>query len=75
MYDLLRALPAMYGKAARWKGMTPMEIAESTKDEDLERLAMKTLKRHFAALGTFFTHLIKRGQYEGANPAHGSTSQ
>jgi len=71
MYDLLRALPAMYGKAARWKSMTPMEIAESTKDEDLERLAMKTLKRHFAALGTFFTHLIKRGQYEGANPAHG----
>jgi integrase len=71
MYDLLRALPAMYGKAARWKGMTPMAIADATKGEDIERLAMKTIKRHFAALGGLFGYFIKRGQYEGANPAYG----
>lgn len=71
MYDLLRALPAMYGKAARWKGMTPMAIVESTQGEDMARLTMKTMKRHFAALGTLFSYLIKRGEYDGANPAHG----
>lgn len=71
MYDLLRALPAMYGKAACWKGMTPMAIVESTQGEDFARLTMTTMKRHFAALGTLFSYLIKRGEYEGANPAHG----
>jgi len=73
MYDLLRGLPAMYAKSPRWKGMTPMQVAETTKSENLPRLTMKTMQRHFAALGSLFRYLIERGQYEGANPAHGFT--
>jgi integrase len=32
---------------------------------------MKTIKRHFSALGRLFTYLKRRGEYEGENPAHG----
>jgi hypothetical protein len=48
--DLLRSLPADYGKAKRWKGVPLAEIATKAKSEE-SRLAVKTLKRHFAALG------------------------
>jgi hypothetical protein len=68
--DLLRALPADYGKAKRWKGLPLVEVAKSS-GEGEPRLAVKTLKRHFAALGSLFKYLIERGEYEGANPAHG----
>jgi integrase len=68
--DLLRALPDDYGKAKRWRGLALREIAEISKGSE-SRLAVKTLKRHFAALGSLFKHLIERGEYEGANPAHG----
>ena len=68
--DLFRSLPADYAKAKRWKGLTLAELAAKAKPEE-PRLAVKTLKRHFAALGTLFKHLIERGAYEGANPAHG----
>jgi integrase len=72
MFDLLRGLPAMYAKDRRWKNMTPVQVAEVTKgDASIPRLAMKTIKRHFAALGSLFTYFIERGQYEGNNPAHG----
>jgi site-specific recombinase XerD len=70
-YDLLRALPALYSKRREWHGLPLKEIAERTKDMDVERLTMKTIKRHFAGLGKLFTYLKKRGEYEGENPAHG----
>ncbi|HEV2679348.1 MAG TPA: site-specific integrase [Rhodanobacter sp.] len=68
--DLFRGLPADYAKAKRWKGLPLAELVAKTKPEE-PRLAVKTLKRHFAALGSLFKHLIERGEYEGANPAHG----
>jgi len=68
--DLFRSLPADYAKAKRWEGLSLAEVAAKAKSEE-SRLAVKTLKRHFAALGSLFKHLIERGEYEGANPAHG----
>lgn len=68
--DVFRSLPSDYAKAKRWKGLSLAEIAAKTKPEE-PRLAVKTLKRHFAALGSLFKHLIERGEFEGANPAHG----
>lgn len=71
-YDMLTALPSLWSKAREWRDMTPMEIVEQTaEDDEVPRLAMKTVKRHFSALGRLFTYLIKRGLYEGENPAHG----
>jgi integrase len=32
---------------------------------------MTTVKRHFSALGVFFAHLKRRGEYAGENPAYG----
>jgi integrase len=70
-YELLRKLPAMYGKAAQWKGMTPAQIVAATcEDESIERLTMKTMKRHFSALGGLFDHARERGVYASGNPAH-----
>lgn len=70
LLSLLRALPASYSKDTRWKRLTLSEIAERAIDDE-PRLAVKTQKRHFAALGGLFKYLIEQGEYEGANPAHG----
>jgi integrase len=70
-YDLLRGLPALWAKDASWKGLSPQEIVESTKDAVVERMAMKTVKRHFSAMGRLFAYLKRRGEYEGDNPAYG----
>jgi len=70
-YDLLRALPKLYSKSAAWRGLPLAEIAARTKEENHEHLAMKTIKRHFAALGRLFAHLKERGEYLGENPAYG----
>ena len=70
-YDLLRALPKLYSKTAAWRGLSHAKIAARTRDEDHERLAMKTIKRHFSALGRLFGYLRQRGEYPGENPAYG----
>ena len=70
-YDLLRGLPRLYSKSAEWKSLPLAEIAERTKDQECERLSMTTIKRHFSALGRLFTHLKRRGEFSGENPAHG----
>ena len=70
-YDLLRDLPALYSKKREWAGCSLAEIVERTKSADHPRLAMKTIKRHFSALGRLFTYLKRRGEYAGENPAHG----
>jgi hypothetical protein len=70
-HDLLRALPRLYSKSAQWKGLSPVEIAKCTKEQDHERLAMKTVKRHFSALGRLFAYLKQRGECAGENPAYG----
>jgi site-specific recombinase XerD len=70
-YDLLRALPQLYSKSKEWAGLTLEQIAEQTKGQDIQRLTMTTVKRHFSALGVFFAFLKRRGEYVGENPAYG----
>jgi hypothetical protein len=70
-YDLLRALPSLYSKKKEWSGLSLAEIAERAKGTNDPRMTMKTVKRHFSALGRLFTYLKRRGEYEGENPAHG----
>ena len=70
-FDLLRALPKLYSKSAEWKGLSLAEIVARSRDQACERLMMKTVKRHFSALGRLFAYLKQRGEYLGENPAHG----
>jgi integrase len=70
-YDVLRGLPALYSKKPEWRDLSPAEIVERTEGSTIERLTMKTVKRHFSALGRLFTYFKKRGEFEGENPAHG----
>jgi integrase len=70
-FDVLRRLPSLYSKSSEWRGLTLAEIAEKTDGQALPRLAMKTIKRHFSALGGLFDHLRRRGDYVAENPAHG----
>jgi len=70
-YDLLRALPQLYSKSKEWADLTLEQITEQTKGQDIPRLTMTTVKRHFSALGVFFAHLKRRGEYAGENPAYG----
>ena len=70
-YDLLRALPRLYSKSAVWKGLSLAEIVTRSKDQACERLMMKTVKRHFSALGRLFAYLKQRGEYLDENPAYG----
>ncbi len=70
-YNTLRALPALYSKDKRWRGMTLAKIVEAAKDDPAPRLTMKTVARHFSAMGGFFTYAKRHGLIEGDNPAHG----
>ena len=70
-FEMLRKLPAMYGKDKQWRGLTLKEIIEASKEADVARLSMKTVKRHFSALGGLFSQAVRVGQYDAANPAHG----
>lgn len=70
-YDTLRALPALYSKDKRWRGLPLKEVVTASKDDDVPRLTMKTVKRHFSALGGFFTYAKRHGHVTGDNPAHG----
>ena len=36
-----------------------------------KRITMKTVKRHFSALGRLFAYLKRGGEITGENPAHG----
>lgn len=70
-YDMLRALPALYSKSKQWSGLRLAQIAEQARQSDDPKMTMKTVKRHFSALGRLFTWLRRRGEYIGENPAHG----
>lgn len=70
-FDMLRKLPNLWSKDKRWRGLPLRKVIEQSKDLTVDRLAMKTVKRHFSALGTLFRHHKKRGLYEGENPAYG----
>lgn len=72
-YDILKALPKHYGKAKAWRDLPLTEIVEQTKDAEIERLANKTVKRHFSALGRLYKYLQARSEYpkDAKNPAYG----
>jgi len=70
-YDLLRQLPNDYSKNKAWRGRPLPEIARASADQPLSRISMRTVKRHFAALGRLFTYAKRRGEYDDDNPAHG----
>lgn len=69
--DVLKALPALYSKAADWRSLSLTEIAEKSKGADVERLSPKTIQRHISTLGGLFSYMKQRDLYEAANPAHG----
>ena len=70
-YDLLKKLPSNYSRPTEWKDLPLPEIVALTDGQNIERLSMKTIQRHFAALGKFFQHVRGRGEYQSENPAHG----
>lgn len=55
-YDLLRALPKFYLKSREWAHLTLQQIAEQSKNQAVERVSMKTVKRHMFALGRLFAY-------------------
>lgn len=59
---LLEDLPADYGKAARYKGLTAKEIVEHSKNEKVQRLSSRTVQRHFAALASLWATAIDHGR-------------
>ena len=70
-YDLLRGLPSLYSKKKEWRELGLLEIVEKTSEQNITRLSMKTVSRHFSALGRLFDHFKRRGEYKEENPAHG----
>lgn len=71
LYEALRKLPSLYSKDARWRDLPIQDAIEASASENVPRLTMKTIKRHFSALGGLFTYAKRLGQYAGENPAHG----
>jgi hypothetical protein len=61
-YDTLRSLPALYSKDRRWRGRPLKEVVEASKEETVRRLVMKTVKRHFSALGGIFPLSTRAGR-------------
>lgn len=59
---LLEDLPADYGKAARYKGLTAKEIVDLTKEDNVQRLSSRTVQRHFAALASLWATAIEHGR-------------
>lgn len=70
-FDVLRGLPALYSKDRRWRDLTLQETVQASQGVDVDRLTMKTVARHFSALGRLFDYLKRRGQYTSENPAQG----
>lgn len=70
-FDMLRGLPALYSKKKEWRGLSVPAIVDATATMNVERLSMKTINRHFSALGRLFDHFKRRGDFDGENPAHG----
>jgi integrase len=72
-YDLLKKLPAKWDKSREWRGLSLVEIVTKAEGrDDVSRLTMKTMKRHFSALGPLFDYAMQRGLFAGENnPAHG----
>jgi integrase len=59
---MLSDLPADYGKAAQYRGMTAEAIVAATKEQEVERLSSRTIQRHFASLATLWEATIEQRQ-------------
>lgn len=63
--DALQKLPADYGKAAEYRGMTPQQIASAhlmqPAAERESGLANRTVQRHFSAMSSLWEWLQTRG--------------
>lgn len=61
--DTLERMPASYGKASVFRGMSPQQILthDATRDQPEKRLTARTVKRHLTALSTLWTDAIARG--------------
>lgn len=72
--DLMQDLPWDYGKAAEFRGKAISEIVrlDETRTPKSERLAIRTVKRHFAALSGLWRWTIAEGM-AGNNPFLGFT--
>jgi hypothetical protein len=68
-YGMLRKLPSLYAKDVRWRGMSLKQIIGAAENIAVDRLAMKTVRRHFSALGPLFEHLMRHELHKGPNPA------
>lgn len=62
--NLLRDLPADYGKAATYRGMSGEAIVQSTVDLDVCRLQPRTVQRHVNALSTLWDSAVEAGEAE-----------
>ncbi len=60
--SVLEDLPANYGKAAEFRGMTASAIVAATKDSEIERLSSRTVQRHFAALASLWDAAVEQGR-------------
>jgi hypothetical protein len=65
-YDSGRSRAA-YGRCPDLRALAPAEIVERMRGQPGERLTMKTVKRHFSALGRLFTYLKRRGEITGTS--------
>jgi integrase len=70
-YDVLRKLPRSYSRDPSWAGKPLCDIAAASDGVDVQKLTMKTVQRHFTALGKFFEYLRERDEYTEINPAYG----
>lgn len=69
-YNMLRQLPNTHGKSSKDRDLSLKQVIEN-KGKDAECLSMKTIKRHFSALGVLFDYLKRHNKYTGENPAYG----
>jgi integrase len=60
--ELLEDLPANYGKAAEYRGLTAEQVVERSKSSNVQRLSPRTVQRHFAALASLWSSAIEHGR-------------
>jgi integrase len=60
--NLLQDLPADYGKAAKYRGMSAEDIVAANATSGVERISSRTVQRHLAALSALWQDAIEKGE-------------
>lgn len=60
--DMLRELPAAYGKAAEYRNLKGAEIVAAVAKKDIPRLSPRTVQRHLSALSALWKNAVEQGQ-------------